>query len=102
MERAYILETTTILTPESFHDDLFGPPDPSASLQNKAHLCLADARRQVTEDFERQYLKELLLRNKGKINQSAEDAGISDRQLSKLMVKHGIRKEEFRNLGPKT
>ena len=97
MERAYILETTTILTPDSFHDDLFGPPDPSASLLNIAHLCLADARRQVTEDFERQYLKELLLRNKGKINQSAEDAGISARQLSKLMVKHGIQKEEFKS-----
>jgi DNA-binding NtrC family response regulator len=97
MERAYILETTTMLTPESFHDDLFGPPDPSVSLLNKAHLPLSAARRQVIDDFERQYLKELLFRNKGKINQSAEDAEISDRQLSKLMVKHGIHKEEFKS-----
>jgi hypothetical protein len=39
----------------------------------------------------------LFARNKGKVSRTAEDAGVSTRQLNKLMVKHGIRREEFRN-----
>jgi two-component system response regulator HydG len=43
LERAYILETTTMLTPESFPEDLFRPLDQPLSLPNKAHLPLAAA-----------------------------------------------------------
>ena len=96
MERAYILEKTTILKPESFRDDLFGHPDPSASLLNKSHLSLADARRQAIEAFEDQYLKEIFSRSKGNAKRAAVDAGISTRQLNKSMVKYGIRKEKFK------
>jgi DNA-binding NtrC family response regulator len=42
-------------------------------------------------------LKELLTENKGRIKTSAEVAGISTRQLSKLMKKYGLRKEEFKS-----
>jgi DNA-binding NtrC family response regulator len=49
------------------------------------------------QGFERQYLKELMLRNKGKINPSAQEAGISTRQLHKLMLKYGLRKEDFKD-----
>jgi DNA-binding NtrC family response regulator len=58
---------------------------------------LAEARRHVTEDFERQYHKELFARSKGRVNRAAEDAGISSRQLNKLMVKYGIQKESFKD-----
>jgi DNA-binding NtrC family response regulator len=37
-----------------------------------------------------------LARHKGKIGESAEAAGISTRQLNKLMNKYGIKKEEFK------
>ena len=57
---------------------------------------LAEARQRTVEAFEKKYLNDLLTRNKGKMNQSATEAGISARQLYKLMTKHGIRKEEFR------
>lgn len=53
-------------------------------------------RHRGVEGIERHYLKELLTRNKGKIRDSAEKAGITTRQLHKLMKKHGIRKEEFK------
>ena len=96
MERAYILETTAVLTPASFHQGLMRSVDVPASLPRNNYLPLNVARRQATDDFERQYLKELLLRKKGKINQSAKGAGISARQLSKLMAKHGICKEDFK------
>ena len=97
MERACILETTNVLTPESFPAGLFDSDDAHAVLPAEAHLPLADARRHVIEDFERQYLKELFTRSKGRVNRAAEDAGISSRQLNKLMVKYGIQKEAFKS-----
>jgi DNA-binding NtrC family response regulator len=96
MERACILETTNILTPESFPTVLFESGDQHFMLPTEAHLTLADARRHVIEDFERQYIKELFARSKGRVNRAAEDAGISSRQLNKLMVKYGIQKESFK------
>jgi len=97
MERACILETTNVLTPESFPAGLFESGDARAVLPVQAHLPLAEARRHVIEDFERQYLKELFMRSKGRVDRAAQDAGISSRQLNKLMVKYGIQKEAFKD-----
>ena len=47
--------------------------------------------------FERQYLRDLISRNRGRINKSSEEAGVSTRQLHKLMSKYGIRKEVYRS-----
>ncbi|MFC1811430.1 sigma-54-dependent transcriptional regulator [Thermodesulfobacteriota bacterium] len=96
MERAYILENSSMLTPESFPSELFETQDSTAILPMNSTIHLADARRRAIENFERQYLKELLSRNKGKIKASAHEAGISTRQLHKMMSKYGIRKEDFR------
>ncbi len=97
MERAYILENSPTLTPESFPKELFEWKHVSTVMPVNLHLPLSEARKAALEDFERQYLKELVARNQGKINLSAADAGISTRQLHKLMSKYGIRKEEFKN-----
>jgi transcriptional regulator with GAF, ATPase, and Fis domain len=98
MERAYILESGTILTPESFPAELFGLGTEviAAIMPVDARLPLSEARRQAIDDFERQYLKELFARNKGKVGLTADEAGVSTRQLNKLMVKYGIRKEAFK------
>ena len=95
MERAYILESSSILTPESFPNELFDNAAPTI-LPLDVTMTLADARRIAIEDFERQYLKALLMKCKGKINKTAETSGISTRQLHKLMVKYGLRKEEYK------
>ncbi len=96
IERAYILEGSSLLTPESFPSELFGDDISAAVLSMDSHLPLTKARQKAVEDFERQYLKELIARNNGKIKKSAEDAGITTRQLHKLMSKYGIRKEEYK------
>jgi len=98
MERAYILETSSMLTPESFPADLFesGAAEATAIMPVNTQLPLSEARRQAIDDFERQYLKELFSRNKGKVSRTAEEAGVSTRQLNKLMVKYGIQKEAFK------
>ena len=96
LERAYILETTSQLTPDSFPIELIESGTPCASMTVDARLPLAEARRLAIEDFERQYLKELFTRFKGKVNRAAEGAGVSTRQLNKLMAKYGIQKELFK------
>ena len=99
MERGYILETGTILTPESIPAELFESDSKIIAAISPAdtRLPLSEARRQAIDDFERQYLKELFARNKGKVSRTAEEAGVSTRQLNKLMVKYGIRKEAFKD-----
>ena len=97
LERAYILETSDLLTPESFPAELFEKETSSTVFPMDTNICLSEARQKAVQGFEKQYLKELMLKNKGKINRSAQEAGISTRQLHKLMLKYGLRKEDFKN-----
>ena len=97
LERACILETSGSLTPESFPTELFEKEASSPVLSMDTDVSLSEARRKAVLCFEKQYLKELMSRNRGKINQSAQEAGISTRQLHKLMLKYGLRKEDFKN-----
>ncbi|MCF8055809.1 MAG: sigma-54 dependent transcriptional regulator [Desulfocapsa sp.] len=96
MERAYILERSSILVPESFPAELFSSEDTLGRIQMDTMLPLAEVRRRGVEEIERCYLKEILDECGGKINLSAKSAGISTRQLHKLMKKYGLLKEEFK------
>ncbi|MGD9031800.1 MAG: sigma-54 dependent transcriptional regulator [Desulfobacteraceae bacterium] len=96
IERAYILESSPRLTPESFPSELFESGLSFATLSVDSSSTLAEVRRRGIENIERNYLKDLLTQKKGKIKESAEAAGITTRQLHKLMAKHEIRKEEFK------
>jgi DNA-binding NtrC family response regulator len=96
VERAYILEASSVLSPESFPGELFETETTSVFIPSSAHMTLAQARQRGIEEIERNYLKDVLARNNGRINESARDAGISSRQLNKLMNRYGIRKEEFK------
>jgi DNA-binding NtrC family response regulator len=96
IERAYILETSNMLTPESFPTDLFENTDGVAYLNIDTSLPLAMVRKKAIEDIERNYLKEVLTKNKGVINISAKDTGISVRQFHKLMCRYGLQKKDFK------
>lgn len=96
IERAYILETSSVLTPEVFPPELLAHRDNPSPLTVDFLVPLGDARKQMVEDFEKRYLLELFSRNKGKVNISAREAGVSTRQLHKLMHKYGIHKEDFK------
>jgi DNA-binding NtrC family response regulator len=100
VERAYILETSSILRPESFPNELFEAAANPTTLPTGSGMTLADVRRQGIAEIEQTYLKELLARNRGKIKDSANEAGISTRQLNKLMTKYDLHKEEFRRVEP--
>jgi DNA-binding NtrC family response regulator len=99
VQRAYILESGPLLQPESFPAELLGSHDQIAPIHLNPTQTLAEVRRQGVELIERQYLKELLTRNRGRINTSAAEAGISTRQLNKLMHRYQLRKEDFKSMG---
>lgn len=96
IERAYILETSSVLSPESFPGEIFdGIPADDAPVDYDTG-SLAYVRRKGIENIERNYLLNLMMLTKGKINQSAEIAGITTRQIHKLLKKYGIYKENFK------
>ncbi len=96
VERACILETSSTLTPGSFPAELFADSAGAAPIPAEPGFTLAEVRRSAVEDAEKRYLREVLARNAGKINRTAETSGITVRQLNKLMNRYGMRKEEFR------
>jgi len=98
LERAFILESSGGLTPENFPNEMFGSELDSAVQQISLSPTgtLADIRRQAVDDVERQYLKRQLATHNGRIDATAQVAGITPRQLHKLMTKYGLKKEDFR------
>jgi DNA-binding NtrC family response regulator len=100
LERAYILETTPVLRPESFPSELFDSPAPVADMPMQAAATLADVRKIGLAEIERRYLRQLLFRNRGRINASASEAGLGTRQLNKLMHKYGLDKGTFKSDAP--
>jgi len=96
IERAYILETSRILSPESFPNDMFESETSIPAPPLNDSVTLEAYRNEAMENAMRFYLKQVLTLKNGKIKDTAEVAGISTRQLHKLMKKYGLRKEEFK------
>ncbi|MCK9274932.1 MAG: sigma-54 dependent transcriptional regulator [Syntrophales bacterium] len=97
IERAHIIETSSVLTPESFPSELFDSLIPSPSFEVDTLKTLAETRQIAWEKIEKKYLREILEEEKGSIKKSAERAGITTRQLSKLMNKYNLQKELFKS-----
>jgi DNA-binding NtrC family response regulator len=97
IERAYILESSGSITPESLPLELFKDKIALTTFVPDVSLTLEQVRRQQIEKIERLYLLELLRKNHGKINTSAAIAGIGVRQLHKLMKKYNIQKNDFKS-----
>jgi len=96
IERAYILEASPMLTPESFPSELFDFGAVGAGRSSDASPTLAEARRRGLEIIERTYLEDQLAEHHGKIQATAATSGITPRQLHKLMKKYGLRKEAYK------
>jgi DNA-binding NtrC family response regulator len=96
IERAYILEATEILTPESLPADIFQAAGAAGPGPTEEARSLHQVRAAGIEEIERLYIRDLLARHAGRINLSAQEAGITTRQLHKLMKKYGLHKEDFK------
>jgi DNA-binding NtrC family response regulator len=114
IERAFIMESTTVLTPDSFEElmprpvpvqPVTLPPESTlpAPQQESSHADpaepLAVVRKRAADAAEEAYLRDKLSAHAGRIADTARSSGITVRQLHKLMVKHGLRKEDFKKKG---
>ncbi len=97
LERALILENSAMLTPMSFPPQLFIQQSGPGAENININLPLSQVRKMHVEAIEKQYLQQLLIKNRGKIRDSAHQAGIGERQLNKLMSKYDLDKKEFKN-----
>jgi len=96
LERAHILESSSILSPTSFPADLLEGKPVQSRYRLSPTETLAESRRRFMAEAEQGYLRDVLAQYQGRIQASAAAAGIGVRQLHKLMLKYGIRKEEYR------
>jgi DNA-binding NtrC family response regulator len=55
-----------------------------------ASLPLKEAKDQLIEDFEREYLRDLIDRHDGNVSKAARAAGMDRKSITRLMKKHGI------------
>ena len=74
-----------------------GEIDPSRSWQGKT---LPEVKEEIFDQVEALYIKMILEKTRGRINQAAGIAGVNARSLFNKMKKHGIRKEDFKVCGP--
>ena len=96
IERAYILETGSVLQPDSFPGEIFEYCSSGVELVKDNAGSLAYVRKKGIEEIEKNYLMDLLNETTGRIKQAAEIAGISTRQIHKLLTKYNIRKEDYK------
>ena len=96
MERAVIIEESPYLTRDSFPAELFEAASWASPLPMDTELTLAETKHRALELVEVRYLRDVLTKNRGSINKTAANAGISTRQLHKLMSRYGLHKEDFK------
>ncbi len=63
---------------------------PTSSNSSKPALPFKDAKDQLIEAFERQYLEDLLERHDGNVSKAARAADMDRKSITRLMKKHGI------------
>lgn len=95
IERAYVLETSSYLTSEHFPVEIVPYQNSDPVIIIGTDGTLADVRQKSIETIEEKYLREKLAAHKGRINRTAEEAGITPRQLHKLMAKYHLKRDQF-------
>ncbi|MBN2569108.1 MAG: sigma-54-dependent Fis family transcriptional regulator [Deltaproteobacteria bacterium] len=96
LERAYIIENTSVLAVGSFPGDIFTSLHEHRELAIDVSATLSESRRQYIDQFEFNYLQDQLKLHAGSISGAAKAAGITTRQLHKLMKKYDLHKERFK------
>ena len=99
LERAVILEASDMLLPSGFPPELVAVGSNPVSdfvETKKPELSLDEARKFVIQQFEISYIRNLLQQTRGKINVSARIAGITPRQLNRLLNRYKIDKKSYK------
>ena len=95
IERAYILEQTHIIMPQNLPMETMLNFDPGISEEDRLPP-LSQARQHAVRAFEFSYLSSLLEQTQGRIDKAAQMAGVTTRQLSRLLTRHSLDKKNFK------
>ncbi len=98
IERAFIIEKSNRLTEKSFPQEMIHKNRDKAFGNINLSVSLAEARNELVNNFEKNYIESLLSSTHGRIAEAARLADISERQLNNLMNKHHIYKDDFKKL----
>lgn len=94
VERAHSLATGPILRLSDFPDSLRAT---RSMLPGKAEsMSFREAKKKLTEEFEKDYVEQLLARHDGHVTRAAEEAGMLRSAFQRLMAKHKLRSDDFR------
>jgi DNA-binding NtrC family response regulator len=97
LERSYVLENSDEISINNLSKDLL--PESKELIEisplSRDKLSLSQARKEVTEQFEKKYIVDLLIAHNGKLNKMSEEAEVTVRQLHKLMAKHNIKSKDY-------
>jgi DNA-binding NtrC family response regulator len=105
IERAVLLCEEEYITPADLPEDLLYTSDYSSSKtaipvympDNWEEHTWKSIREDIITQAEKHYIISLLKKNNGRINLTAQDAGITTRALYEKMKTHSIYKEQFKN-----
>lgn len=96
VERGVLLARSDTVRLEDLRAEPGSAPERGPSRRDDEPLPLEEARRQVVERFERDYLERALTQARGRIAETAQIAGVSERTLYSMMKRYGLRKEDFK------
>ena len=98
IERAFILEESDTITRYSIPAEILANAVVADESDNKPQtgFTLAEIRKEAVERIEEEYIKSSLSTHKGKIKDTADAAGITTRQLHKLMTKYNLNKSDYK------
>jgi DNA-binding NtrC family response regulator len=91
LERAMLLSESNQVMPADLPEEILeAPTEPAASGEFNA------AKRRAVNEFEVSYLRTLLEHAGGNISRAAARAGLQRTALHRLLLRHGIKAEDFR------
>ncbi len=94
IHRAVSLCDEGLVRPRDLPDSMARPGYSEVRSVDK-NLPYKEAKQRWVEPFEREYLIELLKRNKNNVTYAAQDAGIDRKSIQRMMKKHGIKVDDL-------
>ncbi|MBW7995610.1 MAG: sigma-54-dependent Fis family transcriptional regulator [Candidatus Glassbacteria bacterium] len=94
---AAMLEKSGLLRPGSLPQHIYDSPERARFVFPVKSMNWRDARRQMIQQFEKQFVTELLQQSRGNVTQAAHVAGIERQSFQRIMKKHHLFSADFKH-----
>ncbi|MCU0662017.1 MAG: sigma-54 dependent transcriptional regulator [Myxococcota bacterium] len=90
MERAVVMCRSDVILPGDLPRPVVNTGEAVVSRNVLLDLPFADAKKRVVDNFEREYMVELLRRSGGNVSEAARQAGLDRSNFRRVLKKHGV------------